>query len=461
MQIHTEQFTINVKPYPQSDYPNVRAFLESKARNSMKTALSYRDGVNRLAIFVSQSYPKYDIESIIPQLSRRKIDVYRFLDEFVTFLSKGGLSPGSVKLFVAAIRSFLAYNGIDIIPSRFKARVTVPKDRKEDEYPLDSSEVRQILLGITNRRLKAYCLMLASGGMRPVEGLAIRVKDVDFTTKPTKLYMQAKYSKNKLPREVYISDEATEALKQWYEYKFGTQTPEADELVYAVMDDATPTGMYDLISKEFRAVLKAIRFDEKKEGLLQNRRKITLYSFRRYVKTITEDVAGHSMSEYLLGHKKSPYYTKKEPERREFYRKCLPYLTYLNYEALEQQGQDIQTKLAEREAQIECLQKQVEAKGADQQTQLERERQQRLGMQEQIQSIKARLEKTEQGYEEYREASKQLLTALATELEKKGAGKEEIISALAAALNATARPSTPEEIAEARKAKKGIFEGAE
>lgn len=236
--------------------------------------------------------------------------------------------------------------------------MTVPKDRKEDEYPLDASEVRQILLGITNRRLKAYCLMLASGGMRPVEGLAIRVKDVDFTTKPTKLYMQAKYSKNKLPREVYVSDEATEALKQWFEYKFGNSDP--DTLVYAVMDDATPTGMYDLISKEFRAVLKAIRFDEKKEGLLQNRRKITLYSFRRYVKTITEDVAGHSMSEYLLGHKKSPYYTKKEPERREFYRKCLPYLTYLNYEALEQHGQDIQTKLAEKESQIERMQKQLE-----------------------------------------------------------------------------------------------------
>jgi hypothetical protein len=174
-----------------------------------------------------------------------------------------------------------------------------------------------------------------------------------------------------------------------------------------VIGGSNPEGLYPSISNEFRAVLKAVNFDERKEGLAR-RGKITLYSFRRYVKTVTEDYAAHSMSEYLLGHKKSPYYTKKEPERREIYAKsCERHLTYLDYSVIDK-------KLEEEKGEIQAMKAQME---------------------------------------EFRQTSNKMLSALATELQKKGAGKEDIISAIATALDATARPSTPEEIAEAKRAK--------
>jgi hypothetical protein len=114
------------------------------------------------------------------------------------------------------------------------------------------------------------------------------------------------------------------------------------------------------------------------------------------------------MSEYLLGHKKSPYYTKKEPERREIYAKsCERHLTYLDYSVIDK-------KLEEEKGEIQAMKAQME---------------------------------------EFRQTSNKMLSALATELQKKGAGKEDIISAIATALDATARPSTPEEIAEAKRAK--------
>jgi hypothetical protein len=69
---------------------------------------------------------------------------------------------------------------------------------------------------------------------------------------------------------------------------------------------------------------------------------ITLHSFRRFVKTVVEDQTSHSFSEYLVGHKKSPYYNKKEPERRELFRtRCIRYLTFLDYSALEAAGKSI------------------------------------------------------------------------------------------------------------------------
>ena len=73
----------------------------------------------------------------------------------------------------------------------------MPKSYREDEEPLDASDVRKILLSCNNRRMKTYLLVLASGGMRAVECLAIRLKDLDFTISPTKIHIRKEYSKTK------------------------------------------------------------------------------------------------------------------------------------------------------------------------------------------------------------------------------------------------------------------------
>ena len=86
------------------------------------------------------------------------------------------------------------------------------------------------------------------------------------------------------------------------------------------------------------------------------RRKITLHSFRRFVKTVISDQADQDYSEWFLGHSKSPYYTKKELERREVYStKCMKYLTFLDYTTLEATGKNIEAKLSEKEKEIQLL----------------------------------------------------------------------------------------------------------
>jgi hypothetical protein len=58
----------------------------------------------------------------------------------------------------------------------------------------------------------------------------------------------------------------------------------------------------------------------------------------------------------VLGHNKSPYYTKKEPERRQIYAtKCMKYLTLLDYTTLEATGKNIEAKLSEKEKEIQLL----------------------------------------------------------------------------------------------------------
>ena len=119
------------------------------------------------------------------------------------------ITSSSIKLYIAAIRSYLAYHDIDVMPSKFKRKVKMPKSYREDEEPLDVSDIRKILLSCNNRRLKTYLLVLASGGMRAAEALAIRLKDIDFIVNPTKVHIRKEYSKTKTARDVSISDEAT------------------------------------------------------------------------------------------------------------------------------------------------------------------------------------------------------------------------------------------------------------
>jgi hypothetical protein len=94
--------------------------------------------------------------------------------------------------------------------------------------------------------------------------------------------------------------------------------------------------------------------DELKDGM--NRRKITLHSFRRHAKSVISNQVNQDYSEWYLGHSKSPYYTLKEPERREIYAtKVMRYLTFLDYSALEEAGKGIEARLVEREKEIFVL----------------------------------------------------------------------------------------------------------
>jgi 7,8-dihydro-6-hydroxymethylpterin-pyrophosphokinase len=86
------------------------------------------------------------------------------------------------------------------------------------------------------------------------------------------------------------------------------------------------------------------------------RRKITLHSFRRFAKTVISDQTNQDYSEWFLGHSKSPYYTKKELDRREIYaNKCMKYLTFLDYSTLEATGKSIEAKLQQKDKEIHTL----------------------------------------------------------------------------------------------------------
>ena len=146
----------------------------------------------------------------------------------------------------------------------------MPKSYREDEEPLDTPDIRKILLACNNRRLKTYLLVLASGGMRAVEGLAIRIKDIDFSVNPTKIHIRKEYTKTRVARDIYISDEATLYLKQWLDWKYANperpRRQDENDLVFTLLRNKNPNTLYMKVLTEFQKLLAVVGLDERKEG---------------------------------------------------------------------------------------------------------------------------------------------------------------------------------------------------
>jgi integrase len=352
-----------------TDYEAPSTFLSAMGRNSVKSMTAYKFGLEHFQKFLIKAYPAYNIETIIAPVLAKTINVYDVLEKFIAYLVALSLSPSSMKGYMAAVRSYLQYSDIDIIPAKFRRRVKMPKLYREDEEAIDAADIRNILQSCTSRRLKSYLLCLASGGMRAVEGFSIRLCDVTFTVNPTRIHLRKEYTKTKVARDIYISDEATQYLKQWIDWKYHNpdrknrkpqRVRQETDLIFTVYQTAKPSVLYVRAIHEFHNLLDVVGMGAMKDGSKQLRRKITFHSLRRFVKTVISNQVNQDYSEWFLGHAKSPYYTTKEPLRREIYAtKCMKYLTFLDYSTLETTGKNIEALLSEQQNENQELKKQL------------------------------------------------------------------------------------------------------
>jgi integrase len=321
---------------------HVQAFLSAITSRSTQTAENYQLSLKMFGTYLNSKHG-LDLESILTTIKKGKLSVYQVLAGFAGYLSeKGSLAPQSIKTRLAAAKSYLQYNDIDIIPAKFKHQVKLPRVEIEDQEAVDAADVRQLIVSCSNRRLRALLLVLASGGMRAGEALAMRIRDVDFTTSPPKVHIRKEYAKTRRARDIFISNEAALEVQKWLTWKYSEsranpQKQGPDDLIFANYNlknpAKSPKGIYVKILIEFEKLLETVGKGERKEGML--RHKITMHSLRRFSKTVISDQAGQDYSEWFLGHRKSTYWQKKPEERAEIYRtKCMRLLTFLDFTGL-------------------------------------------------------------------------------------------------------------------------------
>jgi integrase len=66
-------------------------------------------------------------------------------------------------------------------------------------------------------------MMLAATGMRATEALSIRIKDLDLESQPARLFVRGEYTKTRVDRTVFLTEEITQQLTSWLDYKYRTR----------------------------------------------------------------------------------------------------------------------------------------------------------------------------------------------------------------------------------------------
>jgi integrase len=277
----------------------------------------------------------------------------------------------TLKQRVVTVKNFLEYYDVDISPRKFKLKVKLPKVVIKKKEALSKEDIIDILNICDNIRLRTYVMLLASTGMRAVEALSIRTKDLNFDSNPSKVFVRGEYTKTRIDRTVFLTEEVTQQLKSWLDYKYRTRrvcyqdkqngntvteyrTPDKKDMdlvfaVYQYNKSPNPRYLYDDLRKSFGKTLDRMNKGDREEGTNERRRQITLHSFRCFVKSTIYDLGYADYSEWFIGHSGSTYYRKTDKEKAEIFAKIEPYLTFLNVRQLERQGADIQSKVEELE----------------------------------------------------------------------------------------------------------------
>ena len=183
--------------------------------NIMQDSISFK-------IFVETKY-SLDIDDMISKIKKNKYDPYSLLSGYARYLGERNISAFTLKQRVITVKNFLEYHDIDISPRRFKLKVKLPRTIRKNKEALSKEDIAEILNAASDIRLKTYVLLLAATGMRAGEALSIRIKDLDFDSNPSKLFVRGEYTKTRTDRIIFLTDEAAHQLKSWLDYKYRTR----------------------------------------------------------------------------------------------------------------------------------------------------------------------------------------------------------------------------------------------
>ena len=201
----------------------VKEFYLSTSTMSKATATQYLNRLSHFGVFLSKEYGGLTIDSLVDKFKEKTADPYTVLGAYSAYLRHCNISTITIKQRVVTVKNFLEYCDIDVSPRRFKIKVRLPKAVKRNKEAISKEDVIDILNQCSDIRLKTYVMLLAATGMRAVEALHIRVKDIDFESKPARLFVRGENTKTKTDRTVFLTEETANQLESWLKYKHRTR----------------------------------------------------------------------------------------------------------------------------------------------------------------------------------------------------------------------------------------------
>jgi integrase len=380
----------------------IAKYINAKTIQAKNTGTSYKTKMQSFAQFIYRYYNKTPVDEFLEQIKAGGYDPYDILTEYCSFLkseritnNKKPLTANVIRARVKTARKFFRFNKILVTVEDFNELVPLPRKEQPTKKGIDKATVATYLNACKNIQLKTALHVMACNGPRPIELCAVRECDVNLDSDLATITYAAEYSKMRVARTRPLTREAANQLRLWDKFKYRTRwttVKEEDEGKYVRKfaapkrdphnlllsmpslngEKATPEGLYDYLSEVFAELIDTIEnvfSSDTNNGSNGNNnisrkpgeyRKVTLKTFRDFVKSTISDLGYSDFSEWMIGHAGSTYYQKSEKERMDLFRKLEPYLTYLDVASLEAKGADIETKTQHVMAENLSLKQQVD-----------------------------------------------------------------------------------------------------
>lgn len=235
---------------------------------------------------------KYDrnAELIIEKIPQEKESEYEVLQAWINWLTKT-IIPATIHTRFSSLRGYFHYRGIKMYKEDIKQNISLPHIVKDEKHPISLQEIRTIIAE-ANSKKKALYLVLLSSGMRVGETVQLKKKHFDLSTERTTIKIPGNYTKTKEGRTVFISKEATAAIKPLL------RRVDDNDGVFS----KNPNPHYAVCAEEmtFKRILTNVGLVESYESSRTN--KITMHSFRAYYFTQAVRKHGENYAHKMIGH---------------------------------------------------------------------------------------------------------------------------------------------------------------
>ncbi len=350
-------------------------YIQSHSQYSVASYRTAIDGKeNGFRKFLQEKYNCTEIQ-LVTRIQNKELDVYNVLNEYAIFLDKKGVKPKSIRLWFTVVKGYLTHLQVEVFSEKCKQRIKLPKIRRVKKEAL-TKEILIKLLRNLDAKLETAVLVAISSGMRVGEIAGLTLSDVDFNSDPVKINIRAETSKSREDRETYLTNEASEALKDYLKRYFGWK----DDSTNSQLEGLRIFGRTSKIKNGNRKITGRLPKQEEQlsdamllqktllrrigkvpelNRLARNGRKVIhFHAFREYFYTIVSNISGSNFAHALMGHHEylDTYYTLSEKQQIQLYQKAIPYLTVSDYNKIERDLEKIQnnqTDMLEKYAEVE------------------------------------------------------------------------------------------------------------
>ncbi|MBL7014803.1 MAG: tyrosine-type recombinase/integrase [Nitrosopumilus sp.] len=303
------------------------SFEDKQAKKKEGTRKAYKSMLNKFekyCITVLDDHFESLIDDLLilkkenSELEFKNIIYEKVLNPYLSYLTREGIKRRTQTMYFSAVNTYLNHRGISLNDKDNRDNLDFITQQEDELYALTIEDIQRIFTVIPSKKKYLYYALLSTG-CRPSELLQVRKKDLSFEQDRIRIKILSMNTKTSRARSVYLTKEAGSFLMP------NIKHISDNDLVFTKNPNTK-----DVVTKEgilFGTWLDKIGYDERYES--NNRRKITMYSFRSYFFGVCADVNREAYAHRMTGHGGYlPQYDRWDNEKKlEAFLKVEPLLT--------------------------------------------------------------------------------------------------------------------------------------